>query len=502
MRESGKPQKQELPRVRTGVAGLDKILGGGLPRDRIYLLEGAPGTGKTTLAQQFLLEGVRESEKTLYVTLSETKDELLAVANSHGWSLDGIHLYELEAMEDLLKPEDQYTVFHPAEVELGQTTKRICEQVEAIGPARVVLDSLSEMRLIAQNPLRYRRQILSLKQFFTGRQCTVLLLDDGGGGKDDLQLESIAHGVILLEQQSGEYGLARRRLQVRKMRGVGFREGYHDFSIKPGGLVVYPRLLATQDRGPGKREMLTSGVAELDLLTGGGLDLGSSTLILGPSGSGKSMIATQYALAALKRGERVSCYLFEDSVETFLHRGKTLGMDLNGYFNDGRVETNRIDPAELSPGEFTSHVRRSVEERQARVVVIDSVNGYLYAMPNDRVLVIQMHELLTYLSQRGILTILVLVQHGLMSATAQSPVDLSYLADTVMMLRYFEAGGSVRQALSVIKKRTGTHERTIRELTVGSKGLKIGEPLREFIGVLTGAAQYRGSEPLLEVGKE
>jgi circadian clock protein KaiC len=498
MREYPRAPDSEAPkRIRTGIEGLDSILCGGLPPGRIFLVEGTPGTGKTTLALQFLLEGLKQGENTLYVTLSETKDELLDVARSHGWSLEGVGLYELEAVEDLLKPEDQYTVFQPAEVELGQTIKRIGEQVEDLEPSRVVLDSLSEIRLIAQNPLRYRRQILALKQFFKGRKCTVLLLDDCSSGRDDVQLESIAHGVILLEQYATEYGPTRRRLQVRKMRGVGYSEGYHDFKIRPGGLTVYPRLDAAGHKVVRCMEevLTTSELPELHALTGGGLQFGSSVLILGPAGSGKSMLATQYALAAVRREICVSCYLFEESEDTFLNRASALGMDLS-RFRD-RLAIQRVDPAELSPGEFACKVRESVEDRMARVVIIDSLNGYLNAMPSDRFLIVQMHELLSYLGERNVLALLVLAQHGLVSTAAQAEIDLSYLADTVVLLRYFEAAGAVRQAISIIKKRVGLHEHTIRELLITDGGLRIGPPLRDFQGVLTGTPRYKGAEERL-----
>jgi circadian clock protein KaiC len=493
--------------VSTGVPGLDYILSGGLPANHLYLIEGDPGTGKTTLALQFLLEGFRAGEKGLYVTLSETKPELLTVAASHGWSLDGVGLFELASLEQRLQAAEQYTVFHPSEVELSETTKRICEEVERIQPARVVFDSLSEVRLLARDPLRYRRQVLALKQFFAGRRCTVLLLDDRTSDETDLQLQSIAHGVIRMERMAVEYGGARRRLVVAKMRGLQFREGFHDFNIQPGGLVVYPRLIAAENKGLQNlqagtpREEAKSGIAELDALVGGGIHYGTSTLVLGPAGSGKSTLLTQYAVALAESGERVVCYLFEETRENFLERSAGLGLDLRPQVENGRVRLEQIDPAEMSPGEFSHRVRTAVEnetgENGARVVVIDSLNGYLNAMPSENFLLIQMHELLTYLNERGVLTLMVLAQHGLLGSGMQTPVDVTYLADTVLVLRYFEAFGEVKLAIAVIKKRTGGHERSIREFSISSGGVRIGRPLKDFEGVLTGVPTFTGKRETL-----
>jgi circadian clock protein KaiC len=493
--------------VSTGVPGLDYILCGGLPANHLYLIEGDPGTGKTTLALQFLLEGLRAGEKGLYVTLSETKSELLTVAESHGWSIDGIGIFELASLEQRLQAAEQYTVFHPSEVELSETTKRICEEVEKLQPTRVVFDSLSEMRLLAREPLRYRRQVLALKQFFAGRQCTVVLLDDRTSQDTDLQLQSISHGVIRMERMAMEYGGARRRLIVSKMRGLRFREGHHDFSIQSGGLVVYPRLVAAEKRvsengQPGTpREEARSGIAALDALVGGGIHYGTSTLVMGPAGSGKSTLLTQYAVALAESGERVICYLFEETRENFLERADGLGLDLHDQIENGQVTLEQIDPAEMSPGEFLYKVRGAVEVRPgsspARVVIIDSLNGYLNAMPSENFLLIQMHELLTYLNEQGVLTMMVLAQHGLVGAAMQTPVDVTYLADTVIVLRYFEAFGEVKQALAVVKKRTGGHERSIREFRISSKGIHIGAPLKDFEGVLTGVPTYTGTRETL-----
>ncbi len=471
--------------VAIGVDGLDDILGGGLTPNRLYLIEGNPGSGKTTLALQFLLDGERNGEHGLYVTLSETKDELHAVARSHGWSLDQLAVCELIPSEDSLRPDSQPRMFHPSEVELSETTQAVLAEVERAKPARVVFDSLSEMRLLAQNPLRYRRQILALKQFFIGRQCTVLLLDDRTSEETDLQLQSLAHGVISLEHLAPEYGAERRRLRVMKMRGMRFRGGYHDFIIRRGGLLVFPRLVAAEHHQPFPREVAPSGVAALDALLGGGLDRGTSALLMGPAGSGKSSIAIQYVVAAAARGERAAVFAFDESVGTLLARSAGLGMDLQAHVDAGRVRVQQVDPAELSPGEFAHAVRNAVEQDGAKVVVIDSLNGYLNAMPEERFLTIQLHELLTYLGQQGVVTLLVVAQHGVLG-TMQTPVDTSYLADAVILLRYFEAQGRIRRAISVVKKRTGAHEETLRELRMGPAGLVIGEPLQGFQGILTG----------------
>jgi circadian clock protein KaiC len=484
--------------VGTGIAGLDDILGGGFSPDRDYLVEGNPGSGKTTLALQYLLEGRRLGQAGLYVTLSETKVELSDVAASHGWSLEGIALLELVAPESELERDNQYSLFQPFEVELGETTKSVLAEVVRTKPARVVIDSLSEMRLLAQNPLRYRRQILALKQFFIGRGCTVLLLDDLTSGTDDLQLESIAHGVVRLEQRSPGYGAERRRLCVTKLRGQPYRGGYRDFIIRRGGLDVFPRLVAAEHHhGDSERGLLTSGNAELDAMTGGGLKCGNSVVLLGPAGAGKSTTALQYARAAAARGERTAIFTFDERVETIQQRAAGLGIDLSDDLAAGRIRIRTVDAAELSPGEFAHRVRAAVEVDEgegapgARIVVIDSLNGYLHAMPEERFLVAQLHELLAYLGHRGVVTFLIVAQHGLVGGM-QTPIDTTYLADTVVLFRFFEAEGEVRQAISVVKKRSGWHERAIRELTLGPGGVTLGEPLRHFHGVLTGMPSVRG----------
>jgi circadian clock protein KaiC len=474
-----------------GIEGLDDVLGGGFPTHRLYLIQGDPGVGKTTLALQFLLEGARRKEQGLYITLSETKEELLEVAQSHGWSLDPLAIMELSAIEAELLQEAQNTLFHPSEVELNRTTRMVLEEVEKTKPVRVVFDSLSEMRLLSETPLRYRRQMLALKQFFAGRQVTVLLLDDRTSGESDLQVQSIAHGVLCLEKISLDYGVERRRLKVVKMRGVKFRGGYHDFIIEQGGLRVFPRLVAAEHHKPFQRESVSSGIIALDSLLGGGLDRGTSNLILGPAGCGKSTLAMQYAMAMAAQGEHAVLYSFDESVGTLIARASDIGMDISRHVESKKLKVYQVDPAELPPGQFVSRIREAVERDHAKLLIIDSLNGYMNAMPDERFLSIQMHELLSFLGQQGTLTIMTMAQHGLMGSMT-APVDLSYLADTVVLLRYFEAMGSVRKAVSVIKKRSGHHESTIREYKITGRGVEVGEPLSDFQGVLTGVPTYFG----------
>jgi len=486
-------QKQDAattPRAATGIEGLDNVLGGGFTPHRTYLIEGVPGAGKTTLALQFLLEGARRGEQVLYVTLSETEEETRAAAASHGWSLDEITVRELVASEASLRADDQYTMFHPSEVELSETTKTLLEDVERIKPTRLVFDSLSELRLLAGSPLRYRRQILALKQFFGGRHCTVLLLDDLTSSDRDLQVQSIAHGVLRLEQLFPEYGSERRRLIVLKFRGVRYRGGYHDFIIKRGGLEVFPRLIASEHRRAALQERLPSGLKELDALLGGGIERGTSTLVVGGAGTGKSSLAAQFVTAAAARGQQAAFFIFDESENTLLTRSEGLGIDLRRHVDAGQVTIQQVDPAELSPGEFAHVIRQAVERNGASVVVVDSLNGYLNAMPGERFLIIQLHELLTYLGQAGVATLLVGTHQGLIGGAMVTPVDASYLADAVILLRYFEARGEVRQAISIVKKRGGAHERTIREFRLESGRISVGPPLREFRGVLTGVPIY------------
>lgn len=470
----------------TGIAGLDEVLGGGFSPNRLYLIEGVPGSGKTTLALQFLLEGARRGEPVLYITLSETNEELNDVAASHDWSLDGVTVEELVPSEASLLPDEQYTMFHPSEVELGEATKTILAVVDQIKPSRVVFDSLSELRLLAGNALRYRRQILALKQFFAGRRCTVLLLDDMTSSDHDLQVQSIAHGVVLLEQLNPEYGSERRRLRVVKFRGRKFRGGYHDYVILRGGLDVFPRLVASEHKSPPIRERIASGIAQLDALLGGGVERGSSTLFVGGAGTGKSSVVTQFVGAAAERGQKSAMFIFDENVETLLTRSDALGVNLRKHVDSELVLIKQVDPAELSPGELTHTIRLAVERLGVAVVVIDSLNGYLNAMPEERFLIIQLHELLTYLGQAGVATLLVGAHQGLIGAQMITPVDASYLADSVVLMRYYEVHGEVRQAISVIKKRGGAHERTIRDFRMQAGGIVVGEPLRSFRGVLTG----------------
>jgi circadian clock protein KaiC len=506
MRKSSDPEstpaqskaKKQSPRMSSGIPGLDHILAGGFPENRLYLVQGDPGVGKTTLGLQFLLEGLKQGEPGLYVTLSETAEELRSVAHSHGWNIDGLALHELSAMDATIHPETPNTLFHPSEVELQETTQSILEIVQNTKPRRVVFDSLSELRLLAQSPLRYRRQILWLKQFFIGKNATVILLDDRTGD-DDNHLQSLAHGVIDLEQLSPLYGAERRRLRVMKLRGVHFRGGYHDFNIITGGIQVFPRLVAAEHREPFSSETLASGITEVDCLVGGGLDRGTSTLIIGPAGTGKSVIACQYAIAAAERGHKAAVYIFDESLNTLISRMESLGFNLKGPVEQGLIIVQQIEPAEIPPGEFVHKVRQSIEEDRANVVVIDSLNGYLNSMPEENFLTVQLHELLTYLRQHGVLTMMVVSQQGIMGSQMIAPVDVSYLADTVMLMRYFEAGGEIRKAISVLKKRSGKHETTIREIRIGPKGLRVSEPLKEFHGVLTGVPQYTGEiKPLLK----
>lgn len=482
---SGLPPSAAVPLQSIGVDELDQILGGGLAARHMYLLEGMPGSGKTTLAMQFLLEGVRQGESTLYITLSETKAELHAVAASHGWKLDGLHIHEVIVSEDLLDPAQQHTMFHPSEVELGDTTKNIASIVDAIMPKRVVLDSLSELRLLSSNPLRYRRQILAYKQFFARRACTVLMLDDRPDAHD-MQIRSIAHAVIALDQTDSDYGVGRRRLRVVKYRGVDFRAGFHDYKIRCGGLAVFPRLVAVTSRIFEKRPQISSGIAALDIQLGGGIEAGTSTIMGGSPGTGKSTLAAKFAAAAIERGEHAAMFLFEESANTLVNRTAGIGIDLEGALASGKLTIQQIDAAEMTPGEFTHTVCAAVHRNNAKLIVIDSMNGYLHAMPDERFLILHLNELLTYLGQRGVNTILVGVHLGIISGQMQAAVDASYLADNVLLLRHFEYRGEIRQAISVFKKRAGWHERSIREFAISKKGIHVGETLQNFRGVLTG----------------
>jgi circadian clock protein KaiC len=492
------PQEDIGVIARTGITGLDDILKGGFARGRLYLVEGVPGSGKTTLAMQFLIEGARRGEPVLYVTLSETSEELAAVAWSHGWDLTGVSIRELLPPDGALESEEQYTMYHPSEVELASTTKLILEDVQRLKPTRVVFDSLSELRLVAGNPLRYRRQILALKQYFSGRQCTAILLDDMTAADHDLHVQSIAHGVVILQHLSPEYGAERRRLRVVKYRGKEYRGGYHDYVIKRGGLEVFPRLIAAEHRGANTCTKLPSGVQALDDLLGGGIEEGTSTLVVGGAGTGKSTIAAQFCAAAAKRGQKSIIFMFDESPTTLFTRCRGLDVNIECHVESGLVELVQVDPAELSPGELTFLIRQAVETNGAKIVVIDSLNGYLNAMPEERFLTIQLHELLMYLSEKSVASLLIGAHHGVIGSQMQAPVDASYLADAVILLRYFESKGEVRQAISVVKKRGGVHERTIREFVMNDGRIRVGDPLRHFRGVLTGVPVYEGSnEPLM-----
>jgi circadian clock protein KaiC len=476
----------------TGIEGLDDVLGGGLTRGRVFLLEGSPGTGKTTVAMQFLLAGAAAGEKTLYITLSETEDELRASAASHGWTLDDIEIFELVPPESLLDENQQQSLLYSSDLELGETTQGIFQAFERIQPSRVVVDSLSEIRLLAQSSLRYRRQILALKHYFAGRNATVLMLDDLTSETNDKTVHSVAHGVISLEEMARDYGAERRRMRVVKYRGRRFRGGYHDLVIETGGVRIFPRLVSAEHKKSFERDVLPSDLAGINALLGGGVERGSSVLILGPAGTGKSLLALTFVVGAARRGERSAMFVFDEEMGLLFSRALGLGIDLQKMVDAGELVIEQVDATELSPGELSARVRTCVEEHGARTVIIDSLNGYQMAMPEETQLVLHMHELLQYLNRQGATTFLTVAQHGLVG-DMKSPVDVTYLADTVILLRYFEAVGRVRRAISVVKKRTSRHEDTIREYRIGAEGIKLGEPLVEFQGVLRGVPTLAGS---------
>lgn len=478
-------------RARTGIQGLDDVLGGGLPRDHIYLVEGDPGSGKTTLALQFLLEGVRAGEQALHITLSETADEVKTIAEAHGWSLDGLAMFELSALEAQMRVDAENTVFHPSDVELTETTRAVLSYISSVKPQRVVFDSLSELRLLAQSQLRYRREVLNLKTYFSKARATVVMLDDRTSDPNDMQLQSIAHGVISLQQQAPEYGADRRRIRVVKLRGIPFQTGFHDFDLSTGGLTVYPRLVAADHKKPFKSALVPSGLDSLDAMLGGGLDRGTSTLLMGPTGIGKSVIVARYAVAAAMRGEKVAIFAFDELRQITISRADSLGMEMSKYVDNGQITIQQIDPAEMGPGEFSARIQTLVEAG-VRMIAIDSLNGYLLSMPAERYMYIHLHELLAYLGQLGITTLMAMAQAGIVGAI-QSPVEVSYIADCVMLLRYFEAAGRVRKAISVVKKRTGHHEDTIRELSIDqNRGVVLGEPLERFRGVFASVPEFLG----------
>lgn len=482
-------------KVSTGVQGLDYILCGGFPIHRLHLIQGQPGVGKTTLGLQYLLAGLLQGESVLYVTLSETEEELQSVAQSHGWSLDGITICDPRREEAEAGPDAHYTIFHPAEIELGETIGSLLEMVDRVKPNRVVIDSLSELKLLARDPLRYRRELLTLKHSLAARPCTALLLDDASDDHSSLQVRTLAHGVVVLEQLAPQFGGERRRLRVVKMRGVKFRGGYHDCALEKEGMIVYPRLVAAEHRHLSENGVARSGLDELDALLGGGLDRGTSTLLMGAAGSGKSALASQYSVAAANRGERVVVYAFDEGLRTLFARSEGLGLNMGALVEQGIIQVQPVDPAELSPGEFAHQLRERVLTDNVRVVVIDSLNGYLNSMPEEKFLCVQLHELLSFLAHHGVITLLVVSQSGLLGNEMTAPVDISYLADTVILLRYFENAGVVRKAVSVVKKRSGNHERTIRELIMAPGGIQVGPPLHDFHGVLAGVATYKPGVP-------
>lgn len=490
----------ETNRATTGIPGLDAVLGGGLPAGHMYLVEGESGAGKTTLGLHFLLAGRQQGETCLWITLSETERELHSAAKSHGWNLDGIHVLNLVLTKEVLQTEAQYTFFSPADVELSDTTRQILDTVKRLGPARVVFDPFSDIRHLARETLGYRRQILALRDFFSEQNCTVLLMQEmTRGSSGDIQVEALTHGYMTLHQESPEYGGQRRRIRIHKMRGIAFRDGYHDFAIQRSGIRICPRLVPAEHYTELPDETISTGLPEMDRLLGGGCERGSSLLIMGPAGVGKSSLSAQCALAAAERGEKVLFFMFDETIRAFTTRSRKLGLALDSHIASGRIRLQQVDSAQFSPGEFTQLVVDAVDGDAIQTIVIDSLSGYINAMPEERFLATHMHELLTFLTYKNVLTILTLAQHGLLGEHVLSPVDLSYLADTVILIRYFEAFGAVRRALSVVKKRSGPHEVLIREMLIrNGRGIALGEPLTRFQGVLTGRPTFTGEEPMLD----
>lgn len=487
-------------RVPTGVPGLDYVLMGGFLRDGFYLIQGDPGSGKTTLALQYVRGRIEAGEPCLYITLTESRRDLANTCASHGWSVEDIEVCDLTRSAANLSGEPESSVFHPSDTELGETTKAIFAAVEKTRPRHVVFDGLSEMRLLSGNALVYRRQLLAIKEFFAERHAIVMLLDDRISPFGNVQPESLVGGNIVLERTLPQYGRARRRLYVTKVRGANFREGFHDYEILCGGVIVHPRLVAAEHHEKFTRELLPSGIANLDTLLAGGLSTGSTTLLLGPAGVGKSTVAMQFAVAAVMRGLKVAVYMFDEVLDTLVERVEKLCLGkvggLRAYIAEGLVHVQQVDPAEMSPGAFAHEVRRAVEAG-AKVIIIDSLNGYISAMPEERFLTTHLHEMFAYLNQKGIVTLMVVAQHGMIVGGGGGEIDVSYLADAVLLFRYFEVRGEIKQAVSVFKKRTGAHERTLRELEISSKGVVIGEPLRGFRGIMTGTPQYEGNTAVL-----
>jgi circadian clock protein KaiC len=478
-------------KLKTGVSGLDEILGGGLPKNQLFLVQGKPGTGKTTLALQFLLEGARQNKKTLYITFSETHIELENVATSHGWDLSQIEILELSTISAETSRQTRNTLFNPSEIELSKIISLLLTKIKEVKPERLVFDSVSELRLLAETSLRYRRQMLAFKEFFITNKSTVLFLDDLTTEAGDVHVQSIVHGVLLLEKFRASYGVERRSFHIVKLRGVAFRGGTHDYLIERGGLRMFPRLVASEHYSHYKPKVFSSGVPALDKLLGGGLDRGTSNLVLGPAGTGKSTLTLKFAVSACERGGRVAIYSFEESIANLVFRGESLGLEVKTHLKSGNLSIRKIDPAELTPGQFAALLLENTTGKKVDIVVVDSLNGYVHAMPEQQFLMLQLHELLAYLGNQGVVTILVLAQAGIMGQM-HSPLDLTYLADTVVMTRFFEAFGEMKKAIAVVKKRTGRHEKSLRELRITYGGIEVGEVLKDFRGIFSGIPTFLG----------
>ena len=484
----------ESSRITSGIPGLDEILNGGVPRKTLLLIEGRPGSGKTTIALQFLLQGVREGETCLLITNAESAQQLDWIAATHGWKLDGIHVSEWrESADSAGEDAEDYTLFAEAEVEVGETLQYLYAEIERVQPTLLVIDTISALRVLAPTPAFYRRQLRRIREFLSTRSCTTLILDDASTGEKDARSQTLADGIIELNQVDFTYGMDRRRLRVRKLRGSTYVTGAHDFSITTGGIVLYPRLVARTHAKGGALEPLSSTIAELDRLSGGGLPRGTSTLMIGPAGTGKSTLSTIYALAAAGRGEKCCILLLDERIETHVARSQGLGLEIEAAMEAGSIRIQELNAAELSPGEIAHLLVRQVEEDDVGLVVIDTLNGYLHSAMEEPTVLLHLRELVAYLGRRNIVTLLTLTQHGIFGPAMLTPMDVSFLADNVFLLRYFEESGGIRQALSMVKKRTGQHERTIREFVLAPGSISVGPPLREFSGILTGTPYYRGS---------